>query len=334
MAKKETKFEDFELIAKSIVKEFGPRALIFGKENDITKDLIRIPTGLFTLDLITGGGYPEGRIVEIYGRPGVGKTFAGLACIVANQERIKRQGRKVIFLDVEGAFNYEWAEKLGVNTSSEYFIISRADYAEDYLEILDRVIRSGAVGLAVLDSVAALVTKEEVEKNMSEDTMAKQARLMNKALKKLGPACLKNKATLILINQMRASMQPYGARWVVPGGHAREYWVYMMIEMRYAGYLESKKGHIVQATVMKNKTAAPFKSANFTLFYENPIFPEYEILSLAESLGLIDKRRNGYFFLDDQNLGRAPDVINKLKKDRQLFNRFQKQMFEIIWGGA
>ena len=169
---------------------------------------------------------------------------------------------------------------------------------------------------------------------MSEDTMAKQARLMNKALKKLGPACLKNKATLILINQMRASMQPYGARWVVPGGHAREYWVYMMIEMRYAGYLESKKGHVVQATVMKNKTAAPFKSANFTLFYENPIFPEYEILSLAESLGLIDKRRNGYFFLDDQNLGRAPDVINKLKKDRQLFNRFQKQMFEIIWGGA
>ena len=316
--------KDLDLIAKNIRKEFGEDALIFGRENDRIKDIERIPTGSFTLDIISGGGYPKGRIIEIFGMDRVGKTFAGLICIAANQ----KQKKTCCFLDIEATLNYTWAERLGVDTNA--LLISRPSCAEEALEITDRLIRSGGVDLIVLDSVAALVSQEELNKDMSQDTMAKQARLISKALRKFGAWGSKTGTTLILINQMRSDISSFYPRLTTPGGKAIRFWASLRLELKCTEIFQNKKGHKVKATVVKNKTAPPYLSATFDLIYNEPLLREREVFHLATELDIIAKKGGGYHFLEDKNLGRAKDVIELLKKDKKLRKQIEDQIKELL----
>ncbi|MCD6318528.1 DNA recombination/repair protein RecA [Candidatus Aerophobetes bacterium] len=316
--------KELDLIAKNIIKEFGEDALIFGRENDRIKDIERVPTGSFALDIITGGGYPKGRIIEIFGMDRVGKTFAGLICIAANQ----KQNKTCCFLDIEATLNYTWAEKIGVDTNS--LIISRPSCAEEALEITDRLIRSGGVDLVVLDSVAALVSQEELDKDMSQETMAKQARLISKALRKFGAWGSKTGTTLILINQMRQDITSFYPRLTTPGGNAIRFWASLRLELKCTEIFSNKKGHRVKATVVKNKTAPPYLSATFDLIYNEPLVREREILHIASELDIIQKKGGGYYFLEKENLGRMNDAIDRLKKDKSLCEKIEAQVKELL----
>jgi len=316
--------KNLDLIAKNIIKEFGEDALIFGRENDRIKDIERIPTGSFTLDVITGGGYPHGRIIEIFGMDRVGKTFAGLISIAANQ----KEKKTCCFLDVEATLNYNWAERLGVDVNE--LIISRPGSAEEALEIIDRLMRSEGVDLIVLDSIAALVPEEELNKDMSQDTMAKQARLISKALRKFGAWGSRTGTTLILINQMRQDISSFYPKLTTPGGNAIRFWASLRLELKCTQIFKNKKGHRVKATVVKNKTAPPFLSATFDLFYNEPLIREREIFHLASELDIIHKKGAGYYFIEDKNLGRAKDVVDVLKKDKELREQLENQIKELL----
>jgi len=276
-----------DLAMKQIHKEFGEGSIMKLGENQ-KMNIKVISTGSMNLDMALGvGGIPRGRIVEIYGPESSGKTTFALQAIAAAQ----KAGGKVAFIDAEHALDPVYAKKLGVDI--ERLIVSQPDNGEEALEITEKLIRSSAVDLVVVDSVAALVPKAEIEGNMGDSHMALQARLMSQALRKIAGQMNKTNTTVIFINQIREKVGVmYGSPEVTPGGRALKFYSSVRIDIRKADkILEGgvMVGNKTKVKIVKNKVAAPFKEVMLTMRYGKGLDTEGDIINLAIDFGVVEK---------------------------------------------
>lgn len=275
------KIQAIQKAIKSLEKEFGRNVVIQLGESKKT-DIEVIPTGSVMLDNATGiGGWPRGRIVEIYGKESGGKTLLSLLSIA----EVQRMGGTAAFIDAEHSFVVSWAEKLGVNTKDLY--LCQENCAEEALEIMDRLIRSYGFDLVVLDSIASLVPKEELEGTMSDQQMGLQARIMGKALRKLTHSIHDSNTACIFINQVRTKMGVmFGEKEDTPGGRALKFYASMRVQVsKVSGSTISedgkKVGHQVHCLIKKNKVGPPFGEAIFTVNYFTGIDKIMELIDLA-----------------------------------------------------
>src|SRR3989338_6543267 len=279
---------------REIKTKFGDEAIM--KLGDATRvDVDAIPSGSIGLDWALGiGGYPRGRILEIFGPESSGKTTLSLHAIAEAQKR----GGVCAFIDAEHALDPEYAKKIGVKIGD--LLVSQPDTGEQALEIVDSLVRSGKIDVVVIDSVAALTPKDEIEGDMGQSHMGKQARLMSQALRKLTPIVAKSKTVVIFINQIRMQIGVmFGNPETTPGGKALKFYASVRIDIRRTNQI--KKGDEVvgsrtRAKVVKNKVAAPFRQAEFDIMYNEGISYEGDVLGLALEMGLVRKAGATYSF--------------------------------------
>ena len=310
---------------KQLEKQFGKGAVMRLGENK-HMNVEHISTGSLSLDVALGiGGLPRGRIVEIYGPESSGKTTLSLHCIAEGQ----KNGGNVAFIDVEHALDPVYAEALGVNINE--LLVSQPDTGEDALEIAEGLIRSGAIDVIVIDSVAALVPKAEIEGEMGDSHVGLHARLMSQALRKLAGAINKSNCVAIFINQLREKVGViYGNPEVTTGGRALKFYSSVRIEIR-KGEAIKVNGEIVgnhtKAKVVKNKLAPPFKVAEFDIMYGEGISREGELLDMAVEAEVVQKA-GAWFSYKTQRLGQGRDKVKELfRTDPEL----AKQIEEELW---
>jgi recombination protein RecA len=288
-----------------------------------------IPTGSLTLDLALGiKGYPKGRIVEIYGPESSGKTTLTIHAIAECQ----KQGGIAAFIDAEHAFDPTYAAALGVDIDS--LIISQPDNGEQALEIADNLIRSGAVDLLIVDSVAALTPKAEIEGEMGDSQMGLQARLMSKALRKLTSSIQKANCCTIFINQLRDKIGVmFGNPETTSGGNALKFYASIRIDIRRATQIkdgEEITGNRTKVKIVKNKVAPPFKKAEFDIMYGEGISKVGEIIDLAVDHDVV-KKSGSWFSYGDTKLGQGRDAVKQLLKDNpELMEEIEQKIIEII----
>jgi len=290
-----------------IHKSFGAGAIMkLGEHAKL--NVSAIPTGSLTLDLALGiGGLPKGRIVEIYGPESSGKTTLALSTVAQCQ----KAGGVAAFIDAEHALDPEYAKKIGVDT--ENLLVSQPDYGEQALEITDKLIHSGAVDIIVVDSVAALVPKEEIDGNMGDKNMALQARLMSQALRKLAGSISKTSCMVIFINQLRSSMAMYGAPETTTGGKALKFYASVRIDIRKTETVTEAKEAVankIKCKVVKNKVAPPFKIAEFTMVFGEGIDHSGEILDIATNMDII-KKSGSWFSYNGERIGQGKEAVKK-----------------------
>ena len=297
-----------------IEKQFGKGAVMrLGQSQTMQVDAI--PTGSLSLDLALGiGGLPRGRIVEIYGPESSGKTTLSLHCIAQGQ----KNGGNVAFIDVEHALDPVYASALGVDVDS--LLVSQPDTGEQALEITESLVRSGAIDVIVVDSVAALVPKAEIEGEMGDAHVGLQARLMSQALRKLAGAISKSNCIAIFINQLREKVGVvYGNPEVTPGGRALKFYSSVRIEVRKIETLKNGTeiiGARTRAKVVKNKIAPPFREAEFDIMYGTGISRDGELLDLAVKLDIV-KKSGAWFSYKDEKLGQGRDKVKELFRENE-----------------
>lgn len=315
---------------KAIQSKFGEEAIM--KLGDKPKVGINaIPTGSIGLDLALGvGGLPRGRVVEIFGPESSGKTTLALHVVAEAQKR----GGICAFIDAEHAMDPEYAKKLGVKTNE--LLISQPDTGEQALEITDSLVRSGKIDVIVIDSVAALTPKDEIEGDMGAHHVGKQARLMSQALRKLTAIVDKSKTVVIFINQIRMQIGVmFGNPETTPGGKALKFYTSIRIDVRRIAQI--KKGDEVigsrtRAKVVKNKVAAPFKSAEFDLIHGEGISQEGEILAMGEKYGIIQKSGSSYNF-GETKIGRGYDSARLfLSENKKVRDEILKEIKKKLAG--
>lgn len=311
-----------------IEKQFGKGAIMrLGQNQAMNVDYV--PTGSLTLDIALGiGGLPKGRIVEIYGPESSGKTTLALHCIAQGQKK----GGNVAFIDVEHALDPVYAEALGVDVES--LLVSQPDTGEQALEIAEALIRSGAIDVIVVDSVAALVPKAEIDGDMGDSHVGLQARLMSQALRKLAGAISKSNCVAIFINQLREKVGViYGNPEVTPGGRALKYYSSVRIEVRKAETIKNGTeiiGSRTKAKVVKNKIAPPFKEAYFDIMYGKGISRTGELLDLAVDRDIIHKS-GAWFSYGEERLGQGRDNIKQLLEDNiKLAEEVEQKVLQAI----
>lgn len=290
-----------------------------------------ISTGSLALDAALGvGGLPRGRIVEIYGPEASGKTTLALHAIA----EANKQGGVAAFIDAEHAFDPLYAQKLGINT--HLLIISQPDYGEQALEIADSLIRSGAVEVVVIDSVAALVPKAELEGEMGDAKMGLQARLMSQALRKLTASISKTRCIAIFINQLRekiGGMAMYGPTETTTGGNALKFYASVRLDVRRIAAIKEGAdiiGHRVRVKVVKNKVAPPFKSAEFDILYGEGISKIGEIIDLGVQLGVIQKA-GSWFSYKGQRLAQGRENLRTFLRDHpELTGELETQIRPLL----
>lgn len=295
-----------------IQKDFGKGAVMRMGDTAVEKVDV-IPTGSIGLDVALGiGGYPRGRVVEIYGPESSGKTTLTIHAMAECQ----KLGGICAFIDAEHAFDRSYATKLGVNCDDLY--ISQPDSGDQALEITEQLIRSGAIDLIVIDSVAALTPKAEIEGDMGENKVGLHARLMSQALRKLTSAISKTNTTCIFINQLREKIGiTFGNPETTTGGNALKFYASIRLDIRASGYVkdgEETLGRPVKVKVVKNKMAPPFRRAEFNLMFGEGISHVGEIVDLATEYDII-KKSGSWFSYGETKLGQGAEAVKRLLKD-------------------
>ena len=321
---KEDKKTALDGALKQIEKKYGAGAIMrLGQTKTLNVDAI--PTGSMTLDMALGiGGVPRGRIVEIYGPESSGKTTVALSIIAQAQ---KMDG-EVAFIDVEHALDPVYAQALGVNIDN--LLVSQPDSGEQSLEIAEALIRSGAIDVIVLDSIAAMTTRAEIDGEMGDLHVGQLARLMSQAMRKLTAAISKSNCVAIFINQIREKIGVmYGNPETTPGGRALKFYSSVRIEVRKGEVIKSGSDIIGASTkckIVKNKVAPPFKECEFDLMYGTGISRTGEVLDLAVDLDII-KKGGSWFSYNDQKLGQGRDNVKELlKNDEALMKEIEDQI--------
>jgi recombination protein RecA len=312
-----------------IEKQFGKGSIMRLGEADVAKDIQVVSTGSLGLDIALGvGGLPRGRIIEIYGPESSGKTTLTLS-VIAQMQKI---GGTAAFIDAEHALDPQYAQKLGVNVQD--LLISQPDNGEQGLEIADMLVRSGSVDIVVVDSVAALTPKSEIEGEMGQPQMGLHARLMSQALRKLTANISRSNTTVIFINQIRMKIGVmFGNPETTTGGNALKFYASVRIDIRRTGAI--KKGEEVigsetRAKVVKNKVAPPFKQANFDILYGEGISREGEIIELGVEHKIIDKAGAWYSY-GKERIGQGKDNTREYLRDHaEMANEIDAKIRAIL----
>ncbi len=316
-----------ESALSSIEKRFGKGSIMPLRSAEKVKVEV-IPTGSLALDIATGvGGIPRGKIIEVFGPESSGKTTLALHVIAEAQ---KKDGIAV-FIDAEHALDPKYAERIGVNVEDLY--ISQPDYGEQALEIAESLLRSGAVDVIVIDSVAALVPKDELEGEIGEAHVGKQARLMAQALRKLKSLAHNANAAVIFINQLREKIGVmFGNPETTPGGRALKFFADMRLDVRRVGDAkegDNKVGSRVRVKVVKNKLAPPFKEAEFDMIYGEGICKLCDLVDTASELGVI-KKSGAWYSYGETRLGQGRDQAKKfLQENPELTQEIEKKVREV-----
>jgi recombination protein RecA len=331
MAAKEVnqdKLKALQLTMEKLDKAFGKGSVM--KLGDSPVEQIEvIPTGSITLDLATGvNGLPKGRIVEIYGPESSGKTTLAIHAIA----EVQKQGGIAAIIDAEHAFDQFYAQKLGVDI--ENLLISQPDNGEQALEIADNLIRSGAIDLLVIDSVAALTPKAEIEGEMGDSQMGLQARLMSKALRKLTGSISKAKCCCIFINQLRDKIGVmFGNPETTTGGNALKFYASMRIDIRRSSQIKDGEeiiGNRIKVKVVKNKVAPPFRKAEFDIMYGEGISKVGEIIDLGVELNIL-KKSGSWFSYGETRLGQGRDSVKSMIADNpELMDELEIKIKEAL----
>ena len=309
------KLKALQLTIDKLEKTYGKGAVMKLSDNKVL-DIPAISTGSLGLDMALGiGGIPRGRVIEIYGPESSGKTTLTLHCIAEAQ----KAGGMAAFIDAEHAFDKNYAEKLGIDT--ENLLISQPDNGEQALEIAEHLIRSGAIDIIVIDSVAALVPKGELEGEMGESKMGLQARLMSQALRKLTGAIHKTGCACIFINQLRDKIGVmFGSPETTTGGNALKFYASVRLDIRRVGQIKDGPDNIMgnrtRVKVVKNKVAPPFKVVEFDIMYGQGISKVGEVIDLGVELEII-KKAGSWFSYNGEKLGQGRDAVKNLLLDNQ-----------------
>jgi len=323
------KGSDLDKLLDSLQDKFGEGAIM--KLGDAKKvNVAVVPTGSFSLDLALGvGGFPKGRIVEVFGPEMSGKSTLSLQAIAEVQKR----GGKAAYIDAEHALDPEYAQKLGVKLND--LLVSQPDSGEEALNILESLVRSGMIDIVVIDSVAALTPKAEIEGEMGAQFIGLQARLMSQALRKITALADRTGTLIIFINQIREKigMMGYGESTTTPGGRALKFYASVRIELKRIAQIKKGEeviGNRTRAKVVKNKVAPPFKVAEFDIIYGEGISYEGDVLNIAIKTGVIKKTGNTYYF-DNEKLGVGLEASReKLKQDKKLLEEIKKKTLEVL----
>lgn len=320
------KSQALEQTLKQIEKQFGKGSVMkLGDEGDYSLSVI--PSGSLALDIALGiGGYPRGRIIEVYGPESSGKTTLTLHAMASAQ----RNGGTVAFIDAEHALDPVYAKNLGVDLNN--LVLSQPDTGEQALDIAEALIKSGAIDLLVIDSVAALVPEQEIAGDMSANHVGLQARMMSQAMRKMSGVISKSNAVAIFINQIREKVGiMFGNPETTPGGRALKFFSSVRLEIRRAEAIKSGSelvGIRSNVKVVKSKVAPPLKNALIDIMYGKGISRSGEILDLSVEAGFIDKS-GAWYSMGDEKLGQGRDNASKfLEQDPELLNRLEKQIRE------
>ena len=328
-SEKEAKLKALKLTLDKLDKTYGKGAVM--KMGDTAVEEVEvIPTGSLGLDLALGvGGYPKGRVIEIYGPESSGKTTLTLHAIAEAQKK----GGIAAFIDAEHAFDRYYAEKLGVDI--ENLIISQPDNGEQALEIADNLIRSGAIDMIIIDSVAALTPKSEIEGEMGDSKMGLHARLMSQALRKLTGSISKTKCSVIFINQLREKIGVmFGNPETTTGGNALKFYASIRLDIRRSTQIKDNNssaiGNKTRVKIVKNKVAPPFKTAEFDIMYGEGISKMGEIIDLGVDYEII-KKSGSWFSYDETKLGQGRDAVKVLIRDNpELMDELEGKIKEAI----